>query len=591
MKTASSPTAAVTGARLAPRATTLLLALGIHILGFTANATAAPGDLDPEFGTGGRVIIDQAGTEIWNHVLPLPNGDVLVSGYTGYPTNTQNHIIRLNSKGELVPSFGNQGQITLNLGGSIIRDLIALPGGKILAVVRQVATPIISLVRLQSNGSLDTTFGGDGIMGVDNLPSNFDGITGMALDPEGRIVIAGSVTTGGSVAVLKFTQDGYPDTTFSGDGMAKPYVVAGADSVTMAVQQDGKIVIAGYVSAGVDNYNLMVCRVLTDGNLDSSFASAGKLVLDLHGGMDAANAICIRPNGKIVVAGYTRTQPGNNDEYDKSLFVGLDQNGALDNSFGSGGIVEIDVSNAHEEIIAVNLMPDGRIIAGCRAVVGGGWLFAALRLMPDGIPDSTFGSGGIVQIPNPDTYVYARADCMARDASGGILVIGLANTQVGQDGMLVRLLGDPDSDRDGIVDASETGTGIYVSPFNTGTNPNNRDTDGDGLSDGDEAYQYLTNPLVGDTDLDGFLDGYELLTGHSPLIAADHPALVAEVRTAIEFTFTAAIGKSYRIEGSFDLSTWETVEDAIAGNGSVIQRFYTTRDMPKRYFRVEESAP
>jgi hypothetical protein len=273
------------------------------------------------------------------------------------------------------------------------------------------------------------------------------------------------------------------------------------------------------------------------------------------------------------------------------LFVGLDQNGALDNSFGSGGIVEIDVSNAHEEIIAVNLMPDGRIIAGCRAVVGGGWLFAALRLMPDGIPDSTFGSGGIVQIPNPDTYVYARADCMARDASGGILVIGLANTQVGQDGMLVRLLGDPDSDRDGIVDASETGTGIYVSPFNTGTNPNNRDTDGDGLSDGDEAYQYLTNPLVGDTDLDGFLDGYELLTGHSPLIAADHPALVAEVRTAIEFTFTAAIGKSYRIEGSFDLSTWETVEDAIAGNGSVIQRFYTTRDMPKRYFRVEESAP
>ena len=66
---------------------------------------------------------------------------------------------------------------------------------------------------------------------------------------------------------------------------------------------------------------------------------------------------------------------------------------------------------------------------------------------------------------------------------------------------------------------------------------------------------------------------------------------MAEARTAIEFTFPAELGKTYRIEASLDLSTWETVEDGIAGNGGQIQRFYTTRNMPKRYFRVEESAP
>jgi hypothetical protein len=69
------------------------------------------------------------------------------------------------------------------------------------------------------------------------------------------------------------------------------------------------------------------------------------------------------------------------------------------------------------------------------------------------------------------------------------------------------------------------------------------------------------------------------------------PALVAEARTAIEFTFPAAIGKTYRIEGSPDLATWSTVESGIAGNGGQIQRFYSTRGQPQRYLRVEEVGP
>jgi uncharacterized repeat protein (TIGR02543 family) len=165
---------------------------------------------------------------------------------------------------------------------------------------------------------------------------------------------------------------------------------------------------------------------------------------------------------------------------------------------------------------------------------------------------------------------------------------------------------DLDDDGDGLSDADEINT--------YGTNPKLADSDGDGLSDLDELQVYTTNPLVADTDSDGltdgaevntyhtlpkvadtdgdgFFDGYEVLTGHLPLVATDKPALVAEVRTAVEFTFPAASGKTYRIEASLDLATWATVEDGIAGNGAVIQRFYTTRNMPMRYFRVEESGP
>jgi uncharacterized repeat protein (TIGR02543 family) len=140
-----------------------------------------------------------------------------------------------------------------------------------------------------------------------------------------------------------------------------------------------------------------------------------------------------------------------------------------------------------------------------------------------------------------------------------------------------------DSDGDGLNDYDE----IFVHL----TNPLLADTDQDGLNDGAEISTHGTNPLKPDTDGDGFLDGYEVQTGKSPLDILDKPALVAEARTAIEFTFPTALGKTYRIEDSLDLSVWETVESGIAGNGSVIQRFYTTRNVPKRYFRVEEDTP
>jgi uncharacterized repeat protein (TIGR02543 family) len=137
-----------------------------------------------------------------------------------------------------------------------------------------------------------------------------------------------------------------------------------------------------------------------------------------------------------------------------------------------------------------------------------------------------------------------------------------------------------DSDGDELTDPAEIETHH--------TNPNIADTDNDGLSDGEEFTTYHTNPLIGDTDGDGFLDGYEVLTGKLPLDPLDKPALVAEARTAIEFTFPAAVGKTYRIEASTDLAAWAIVESGIAGAGGEIQRFYSTRGQPKRYFRVEE---
>ncbi|MEX1114759.1 MAG: leucine-rich repeat protein [Akkermansiaceae bacterium] len=140
-----------------------------------------------------------------------------------------------------------------------------------------------------------------------------------------------------------------------------------------------------------------------------------------------------------------------------------------------------------------------------------------------------------------------------------------------------------DSDGDGLSDPDEIQ--IHL------TDANIADTDEDGLSDGAEFITHHTNPKLADTDGDGFLDGYEVLTGKLPLDPLSKPALVAEARTAIEFVFPAAIGKTYRIEDSTDLVTWGTVESGIVGTGGQIQRFYSILNLPKRYFRVEEDAP
>ena len=144
---------------------------------------------------------------------------------------------------------------------------------------------------------------------------------------------------------------------------------------------------------------------------------------------------------------------------------------------------------------------------------------------------------------------------------------------------------DPDTDGDGIRDRFETGTGIYVSPEDTGTSPTNPDSDGDGLSDGDELNSYHTNPNLTDTDGDGFSDSFEISTGFDPTSTASTPDAISSIRVAAEYRFNAALGVSYRIEASTDLATWATVETPIIGAGGVITRFYSVDGQPKRYFR------
>ena len=146
-----------------------------------------------------------------------------------------------------------------------------------------------------------------------------------------------------------------------------------------------------------------------------------------------------------------------------------------------------------------------------------------------------------------------------------------------------------DTDGDMLPDSVETNTGNYTSPANTGTSPNDQDSDDDGINDWSEIYTHGTNPTRADSDGDGFDDLFEINTGFDPIASTSTPDTLSSIRTAVEFRFNAANGVSYRIEASTDLNGWGTIETNITGTGGIITRFYSTETIPKRYFRARRN--
>jgi hypothetical protein len=104
-----------------------------------------------------------------------------------------------------------------------------------------------------------------------------------------------------------------------------------------------------------------------------------------------------------------------------------------------------------------------------------------------------------------------------------------------------------------------------------------------------EVEIYHSNPALKDSDGDLFDDLFEVNTGFDPALASSTPDALSTIRTAVEFRFNAANGISYRIEASTDLSEWNTIETNIIGQSAVVTRFYSTENMPRRYFRVRRN--
>ena len=281
---------------------------------------------DPGFGTGGIVRSYFSSGSVTESVLTLSNGKIIVAG-TGSSTG-QWAISRYSSDGKLDRSFDGDGvAYTYFSNGAKAYAMAAQAEDKIVVVGTADSAGTWAIVRYNNDGSLDKSFGQNGIIRqYFTYGGSANAVVGQA---DGSILVAGLGSSTGEWAVAKYTKDGKLDTTFGSRGITRTYFSSGAEANDMAVQADGKILVAGRASS---TGTWAIVQYQANGQLDTGFGEKG-IIRETFSTGASANGIVVQPNdGMIVVAGSGNTTG-------QWCVARYNKVGKLDTSFGDRGIV------------------------------------------------------------------------------------------------------------------------------------------------------------------------------------------------------------------------------------------------------------
>ena len=482
---------------------------GVYVMGGAFGAAPVYAGLLADF-----VTPDGPGAQV-----ALPAGDKLVV------TQASHTVLRVNVERRQ----GYTGPVQLALSGlpaGATSDAVVVPAGATFADLRvaaaadaphslpttarltasaafgprqAVATQAVTVTVRGVPGAVDTTFAGGA--SITPVANSEDYAHAVAVQPDGKVVTAGTtaISAGTVVALTRHLRDGGLDPAFGNGGKVITQVGARGDSArAVAVQPDGRILVAGWTDFTGTDADFLVLRYLPDGTLDPAFADGGRLVLPIGTGTDRAFAIAVQDDGGIVVGGTTLS--GTSTTGQDFALIRLTASGQLDAGFGQGGkvvtpmqshsggdivyAIALPVVDGQPRILAVGgegdfmaarYLPDGQLdhafgtggkvvglfrsnvgaarsvalLPGGRMVLAGGVLndFAAAQLTPSGTLDPAFGQGGLVTVP-VSTANWDNATALARQADGKLLLGGWsyrANSSAA-DFVAVRLLpgGAPD---------------------------------------------------------------------------------------------------------------------------------------------------
>jgi uncharacterized delta-60 repeat protein len=374
-------------------------------------ALGAPGNLDTNFADHGRALLEtEFGGQVWA-VEALDNGEVFVAGgdleancdyYWGYYCDYygSNFASELTAEGEFDPSFNLE-----RIVGIEVRDAIRQPDGKVILVGRrktEFAGPgALAVYRVEANGALDTAFGTLGIFELPTGDGTYHVANSIALDLDGRIVVAGSV--GENLVVLALTSDGALDTSFGEGGK---FVGPHLDNSAFVFIE--RTAAAGYRLTTTSHSRCQVLGLTAGGALDNSFGDAG--IADIGGALDVASScrsIISQSDGSLLVAGIA----------EKQGFAGrLLATGATDGTFSAAS-----VGSTLDEATALAVDGDGRIlVAGVQDQDA-----KITRLNSDGSVDASFGEGGTTLIDLPsDQGAAPRVNALDARADGRVLAGG-----------------------------------------------------------------------------------------------------------------------------------------------------------------------
>lgn len=383
------------------------------------------------------------GTGDWAGDLEVqPDGKVVVAGETNAGTGTF-AVARYRDNGSLDPTFGGDGRVVAGPGSvhDYAKAVTLGPDGRIVVVggAQEPSHDQDALVRLKSDGSLDPTFSGDGRRLSDWGSASV--ANGATVQPDGKIITVGYDNPAPSVwqaTIARYRVDGSLDPTFSGDGRLEVNVGDGNDTELedVAVQPDGKIVVGG-LAFDQGNYSFLVMRLTATGGFDSGFGGGDGKVVTTIGTSDGIGGIDLMPDGRILAGGYVFTGD-NGAAVARYLPTGVE-----DATFGIGGVALLpsEVVTAYDVVTQRN---NRVLVAGSVSAAG----MAAIRLNVDGTPDSSFGNGGVATTTVGDS---ANGDTIGLLRNGKVVVAGPTQTAGDTDFAVVRYIGDRTAPYDGHV--------------------------------------------------------------------------------------------------------------------------------------------
>jgi uncharacterized delta-60 repeat protein len=384
---------------------------------FAAVRFGPDGTLDPTFGSGGKTTvwfdIESPNEEYATAVAIHPDGAIYLAGpVAGFGGDPEFGVARLDSSGSLDIGFGVGGKAIrqFDLGGNFDdwpHDIAVLADGKTLVVGEvdgSVGNVDFGVARFTATGTFDLTFGsaGNRVIFFDQGGSNDDNGWTIAVQPDGKIILAGTVDVGvgtTDIGVVRLNSNSTNDTTFGSGGKVTIAFDIGGENVDIgldvALQQDGKIVVVGAAEATNSWMDFAIARLETDGTLDTTFDGDGKatVTFDLGGDEDDwAYAVALNPDGKIVVAGQV-DGPGGPRDFGLAR---LDANGALDSTFGSGGktTIAFDQGSGSDDLYGLAVPTSGGIyLAGGVDVAPSGIDFGIAKVMGSVVFGDGFESG------------------------------------------------------------------------------------------------------------------------------------------------------------------------------------------------------
>jgi len=443
-----------------------------------------PGSPDPTFGSRGSAVIPlgtgPSPSAAARAVAIQPDGKIVFVGYATDNSGSNSLLVgRLDRSGNFDPTFGHGGKVVVQIatgphGFSGGWSVALQPDGKILVggdAFSDTDNGGFVVARLTPEGTFDSSFGEDGRASLDLGDTNLPVAQALALQPDGRIVVAGAsiFTDSGrgfdEVMVGRLSASGTPDESFGNGGTVLVQLDdhPSSDGVyseihSVAIQPDHKIVIAGY--EGASSGTVVVGRLSgVDGSFDSTFGNGGTKLyqpfpnVDNSGGV--AEAVALAPDGKILLGGDAYSQGGGAGP----AFVARlnSRDGSFDTAFGAGGQAFATIGASATAINDMVLAPNGQIVVGGSATGAdnNSRLLVARLNGARGDYDPSFGAGGSFQ----SSLGQSQAAAIAIQPDGKIVAVGSAGDSV----LVARVLGDPSADP-GSTPGPESGPQLKPTP-------------------------------------------------------------------------------------------------------------------------------